>query len=140
MSKKATGEPAQGASSTPASEAAEQRRIISLPELMIINDLPEEEVFIPQWNAYVRIRAFTKKKQLELRKAATRNGEIDEQLLETLMVVHGVVEPQLTQEHVGLLLERNAGAVDTILRAILRLSGLDGEAVKRAEAAFRQGS
>ncbi len=119
-------------------KATRNGHILSLDELLGKDDLPEEVVFVPEWDASVRIKAMTKGKVFDLREQSMPSGpeSMDERRFELLLLVHGVVEPELSPDHVGVLQQKNNAAIDTILKAILRLNGMDAEAENRAKARF----
>lgn len=119
---------------------------ITLEALMAAQDIREERVATPEWgpDTYVVIRGLTKAKQHELRrlctvmKAPTGPGQkaeevFDAEKFDVAIVVAGVVEPSLSEEHVPMLRDKAAGVIDRIGMAILRISGLAPEAVKDAE-------
>lgn len=107
----------------------------------IINkpDLDEKEVFIPEWDGYVKIRGLTKAQQQAMRKQATVNGQMDTDKLETIMLASCLVEPAITLEQAEQLKNKSAAAIDRILREILELAGLTEEAQKEAMKSFRPG-
>lgn len=113
------------------------QRILSAEEILEAQDLVEQVVDVPQWHGSVRIRAFSKKEQQAMRTEATIGGKVDDQLVEMLMFVHGVIEPRFGADQYELLREKSAGAIDLVLQAILEASGLTPEARKRAEKQFR---
>jgi hypothetical protein len=120
--------------------------ILSLDELLAPPTLVRVEEYIPELNGSVVCQQFTKGRQQELRDMATlkgntngrKAGEIDNNMLEILMVVHGVIEPKLSIEHVGRLKQQSASVIDRILKVILRINGLSEEAQQAAAASFPQ--
>ncbi|AVX31799.1 hypothetical protein CTH_2256 [Carboxydocella thermautotrophica] len=108
----------------------------------IINkpDLDEKELFVPEWDGYVKIRGLTKAQQQAMRRqASTANGQIDTDKLETIMLASCLVEPAITLEQAEQLKNKSAAAIDRILREILELAGLTEEAQKEAMKSFRPG-
>lgn len=121
-------------------------KLLDLEQFLNAPALPEELVDVPELGGAVKIRAFTKAKQQELKNQATlkhaahgkKAGEIDSDYLEMLMLVHGVVEPELKSEHVIRLKQHPAGIIDRINKAILRINGMSEEAQQDAERTFPQ--
>lgn len=112
-------------------------RIISLDELVGIDDLPEEVLAIPEWDGLaVRIRGMTKQQEMEVRREATAGGEWDADVWELALITRCVVEPALTPEHAALIRGKSAGAIDRILRRVLALSGLGKGVAEAAKAEF----
>lgn len=111
-------------------------RILTLEQVLEAPDLEEREVEVPEWGGSVKIRSFSKAAQQDLRRKAMVKNELDTDRLEMLMFIHGVVEPQFTEEHYEALRQKSAGAIDRVLRAILELSGLTREAVDQAKRLF----
>ena len=112
-------------------------RILTVEEILTAPDLEEKRVEVPEWGGSVRIRSFTKEQQQALRKAATVGGEVDNDYLELLMFVNGVIEPRFSEDQAVLLKDKNAGAVDRVLKALMEITGLNKDAVKAAEKRFR---
>lgn len=119
--------------------------ILSIEDILSKDDLEERVVEVPEWGGSVRIKAFTKARQQEMRKRATIKGEIDTDRLEMFLFIEGVVEPRFTADHYEQLRGKNAGAVDKVLQEIARLSGVSagnadtGErsSMEEAERTFR---
>lgn len=109
-------------------------------DILAIDDTPTLDIFVAEWDTEVTVRGLTKRQQVDIRTRALRDGEPDPEMTQRFMWLEGVVNPVFTEEQLGPLFEKNAGAVDQVLNAILRLSGMDQEALKRREAAFRPGT
>ena len=124
---------------------AEPPRILSFEEIITAPDIQEETVSVPEWGGAVTIRGLSKAEQQDLRKASTvvtivggkEVESVDSYRLELLMLSHGLVEPKITKDQAESLKTKAAGPVDRVLSAIVKASGMDPEAVKKAEAAFR---
>jgi len=114
--------------------------MLTLEQIFSVPDLMERVVTVDAWGGKMRIRGFSKRKQLDMRRQATVGGKVDETRVEMLMFINGVVEPQFTEEHYELLLDKSAGAVDQVLTQILEISGLTKEAQDRAKRQFRERS
>lgn len=110
-------------------------RLLTAAEILAANDIVEEEVEVPEWGGAVRIRAFTKARQQELRRMATdpRTGRIDNEKLEMQIFIHGVIEPEFAPVQQTELRLKSAGAMDRVLTRIMAISGLTSEAVDDAK-------
>lgn len=117
---------------------SENLPIGNLADILAIDDVQEKVVNVPEWNCSVKIRALTKGKQIALRKQSTVRGVLDENRLEGLLFVYGVVEPAFSPEHVERLFSKSAGAVDRVLMEVMELSGMTDPTGKDAEADFRE--
>lgn len=111
-------------------------RLLSVEEILNAQDLAEEIVEVPEWGGAVKVKAFTKARQQELREAARVAGEIDGNRLEMQMFIYGVVEPRFAADQYELVRAKCALALDRVLRVISRLNNLNPEAIDAAKAAF----
>lgn len=85
----------------------------------------EREVPLPRLGGSVLVRSFSKATHIKMRREATVDGEIDENRLELLMFMHGVVDPEMTEEQAQSAFEHwDAGDVDAVLMATMEVSGL----------------
>lgn len=116
--------------------------ILTFDAIMAAPDCPEESVTVPQWGGSVIVKGITKAKQKELNKAATvmKPGpdgkgvaEVDTDKLDLLLLAAGLKAPAITFEQAAEFGAKSAGAVDAVLKVILRLSGMTKEAVDEAE-------
>lgn len=125
----------------PNGAAPSHPRILSVEDILTAPDIQERVVEVPEWGGAVRIKSFTKQRQIQLRaQALDQKGEVDSERMELLMFVEGVVEPKFTAQHLDLLKEKSASAMDRVLSAILDLGGLTPEKQAEMERDFRQGS
>jgi hypothetical protein len=102
------------------------------------HDIEEQYVYIPQWNGYVKIKTLTQKQSGDLRKRATRTDPvtrqqiIDNDMLEAMLFVEGVVEPKFTFADYARLQDKSMAAVSRVLRAVMDASGLSEDSVTNA--------
>jgi len=121
-------------------ESTRKLRILTAEQIWAASDIEEREVAVPQWGdgAGVVIRTLSQKQASELRKRAMRrnplNGqqEMDNDLLEALLFVEGVVEPKFTMADYGRLQDKSMAAISTILKAVMDSSGLTEASLKEA--------
>ena len=123
-------------------ENGKELKILSVEDILAAPDIREQIVEVAEWGGSVRIRSFSKKRQQELRHQAEvpdRGGRrrIDNDKLEMMLFIHGVVEPIFMENHYAQLREKSAGAMDRVLKAVMDLSGLRDTAVTEAEATFQ---
>ena len=111
--------------------------ILTVEDIVAADDRPSEEVHVPEWGGYVRVRAFSKMQQLELRRLSKdpETGELDQDKLEMLMAVEGIVEPKFTLDQMALLSDKSSNAIDRVITRLLVISG-GTDAVKQARRAF----
>jgi len=119
-------------------EESNSVRILSAAEVLAADDIEEKTLFVKQWNGAVKIRTLTQRQAGELRKRATRTNivtkqqEIDNEALEAMLFIEGVVEPKFTMADYGKLQEKSMAAMSFVLKEIMRASGLSDEAVSDA--------
>lgn len=115
-------------------------RILTIADIEAIEDVLEATLYIPEWQASVKVRQFTKAEEFALRQEARgQDGKVDPERLEMLFVTHGVIEPRMTEEHIGMLLTKSQSAIDRILKKVTALNGATEEAAAAAERRFSDG-
>lgn len=118
---------------------AETDRMLTADDIWAAQDITEVTVPVPQWGGSVRIKTFTKRQADDMRKAATvynartRADEVNNDKLEALLLVEGMVEPKLSLKQYDQMLEKSAVAVAAILQAIMKASGMSEAAVADAD-------
>lgn len=118
------------------------QKMLTLDQILHAKDIREETIEVAEWGGTVRIRSFTKEQGNRLQSEATVDDKIDRERMEMLYLVEGVIEPQITREHIGLLRQRSARAVGRVMDAILKINGIREEDVEAAKKTFpdRSGS
>lgn len=110
---------------------------LTLEEILSAHDLVEKTVSVPEWGGEVVVRGFSKAKQQALRREATdAEGNLDSDKVEMLMFCYGIVDPEISSESYLALRDKNAGAIDRVLKEILAISGLGPEALAEAQSQF----
>ena len=111
-------------------------RILSVEDIFAAPDLQEQVVQVPQWGGAVKIKTFTRKQIGEITKQATHRDRFtgkdvtDNDLMEALTFIQGVVEPTFTlEDYERLRNEKSIGALMVIIKAINAASGLTEDAV-----------
>jgi len=116
----------------------ERPKILTLDDIDEVHDLETATVFISEWGGAVRIRALERGEIKRIHKAATdRNGKMDLDRVEQMMVCWASIEPKFNPPAYAMLAKKNAGAVSKMLQAIAGLSGVDDESLEAARANFR---
>jgi hypothetical protein len=108
--------------------------------ILSADDIEEKWVDVPEWKCKVLLRGFTKALQRDVRRNSEVGGDVDNDRMQMLTLIHGVAEPELTEEMYGQLMQKSAIVVDRLILEILTLAGLDAKAISEAEASFREGS
>lgn len=128
--------------------ADDKVKMLSIDDILAVQDVQERVVEVPEWGGAVRIRGMTKARREVLVKRATlkhatqfqKAGELDAGYFEMLMLVESVVDPKLEIAHIPLLKEKSVAAIDRISRAVLDLNGLTGWLRGDLEETFSNGS
>lgn len=120
--------------------------ILSKDALLTASDLREREVELPSIGGSVRVRglpaAYSNQAMSEALELVTgRRGEqtahVNTDTLEVLQALHGLVEPKLASVEEARTFAQNCGpAFREVIKAIDELSGIDKEAVEKANATF----
>lgn len=122
------------------------KKFLTADEIFAAKDIEEIEVEVPQWGGFVKIRTLSQKQSAELRKRAMRTNpttkvtEMDNEALEALLFIEGVVEPKFTMADYGKIIDKSMSAVTIVLRAIMDASGFSSEAVSEATKSPVEGS
>jgi len=120
---------------------------LTVDQILEAQDLDEREMDVPEWGGKIKIRAITNGQRHKIRTKATRGGTIDEERMQLLLFIAGVVEPKFSEEHAGALRNKSSGVFDRVLTEIANVSHFNvngvttgqtsAEAVDQAEAEFR---
>ena len=114
--------------------------------LLGASDLREQDVELPSIGATVRVRglpaAYSNQAQSEALELVTgargeQTAHVNTEKLESLQVLHGLVEPKLSSIEEARTFAQNCGpAFREVVRVIDELSGLDKEAIEKTNATF----
>lgn len=118
---------------------------LSIEELLAIPDASDEtlDIEIPGYGE-VTIQAISLARHREMREESFKGDKFNEARWYTLLLKHGIVEPELSFDEAAAMANKRVGLVDDILASILRISGLtrtgniSKEAVDESEESFRQ--
>lgn len=107
-----------------------------LASLLGVDDSKEEWYPIKEWGFKVKIKSLSKADQIRCRKMATRQGKLDSDAFEGLLLMSGIVSPRLSPEHLERLQAKNVGTVSKLLRRVLEISNMMDTDQEEAEADF----
>ncbi len=110
--------------------------VLTLDEIYQLPEPETETVEVTRWGRSVEVRSFTKAEHAQIQKDATKGGRVDNDYVEKLMMLHGVVSPPLTMDAVEYLWTKDAASIQEILLGVLRVSGLQPESEAEAEDSF----
>jgi len=111
-------------------------KLLSVEDILSVDDLPEQVIDVPEWGGQVRVKAFSKARELAIRNEAGGVDGLDNEKFEMLLFVYGVIDPVFTSEQVGLLKEKNGRVIDRVITRIMEMSGLTEEARQKAKSTF----
>jgi hypothetical protein len=109
-----------------------------LASLLGVSDAVEEWFPVPEWGFKIKLRSLSKADQIRCRKMATRQGRLDDQAFEGLLLLAGIAQPKLGPEHLDRLQSKNVGVVNKIQRRILELSSMMEADSEEADADFQE--
>ena len=122
---------------------------ISKEALLGASDLVEREVELPSIGGSVRVRslpaaysnqAISEALEVTVGKRGEQTSRVNSAKLEALQVLHGLIDPKLDSVEEAQALALKLGpAWRVIVEAINDISGIDQDAVKKAEAMFQPG-
>lgn len=127
-------------SPAPKKKTATTGRVLTLDEIISVQDRPVVDVEVPEWGGVVKIRGLSKGGRQRVRDAAfDAEGNFQAERWEDALILEGLVEPEITAEEVGQLREKAATAVERIISQISEESKLGQGALEGALASFLQG-
>jgi hypothetical protein len=106
-------------------------------EILATEDTKTKDVYVEEWDTFVTVRGLTKRQQLDIRTASMVNGEPDAEKSQQGLWLEGVTAPKFEEHQLPLLFEKNAGAVDTVLKEVLILSGMGEGMLTEKKKEFR---
>ena len=125
-----------------------QKFILTTEQVMQALDRAVAEVEVPEWTtpemselgqvAYVQLRALSTQQRDDLYRLCSDTGQpggkLDSLRFMRLVVVYGMVEPKLTEEH---LLHRAFGVIDRLATHVMEMSGMGRNVAASAALTFR---
>jgi hypothetical protein len=91
-------------------------------------DLPWDEMEVPEWGGWIKVRAITSAELSRAKREATRTGGVlDEIRLQAIIIEKACLEPKMEFGAHRKLVGREAGVIGRVSNRILDLSGIDME-------------
>jgi hypothetical protein len=97
---------------------------LNLNDIKKLPDVPIKEIEIPAWKTKVKVKGLTKKAQVELARIASKGDAFDYQ---KELLKQSIIEPELDDEAVELLYEKDATVIDSLFVEIADLNGIGNE-------------
>lgn len=99
---------------------------LDLNKLQDLPNVPVKDIEIPEWNAKVKVKGLTKKMQVELARISTADDS-DAFDYQKALLKASVIEPQLDDEAIEMLYEKDATVIDKLFVEIADLNGVGGD-------------
>jgi hypothetical protein len=100
---------------------------LTIADLDSLPNVPTKELVIDEWGVSLLLKGITKAKQIELAKLID-NKKVDAFDYQKILLKVCVVEPQLDDDAINKLYERDSKVIDKINMAIADLNGFGGSA------------
>lgn len=116
-------------------------KILSLDEIVEADDRKTETVKVPEWGGAVKIRALSRRQVVEaLEQCTERNSDVDGVKLQMLLLIRGLIEPQVTEDRLEQLNSKHAEPINRIVDRVKAISGMGEDADQAADARFPDGA
>ena len=113
---------------------------LSKAEILAADDLPTEDVDVPEWGGKVKIQGLTKAKQQSVRELCMdAEGYLDTTKLEIAMFLNCVSDPEFEESDIDALKGKSAKAFDRVAKASMRLTGTSEGVAEESAATFPEG-
>jgi|TARA_R100000734_G_C3290811_1_gene82647 hypothetical protein len=99
---------------------------LDLNKLQDLPNVPVKDIVIPEWKAKVKVKGLTKKMQVELARISTAEDS-DAFDYQKALLKASVIEPQLDDEAIEMLYEKDATVIDKLFVEIADLNGVGGD-------------
>lgn len=99
---------------------------LDLNKLKDLPNVPVKDIVIPEWKAKVKVKGLTKKMQVELARISTAEDS-DAFDYQKALLKASVIEPQLDDEAIEMLYEKDATVIDKLFVEIADLNGVGGD-------------
>ena len=99
---------------------------LDLNKLQDLPNVPVKDIVIPEWKAKVKVKGLTKKMQVELARISTAEDS-DAFDYQKALLKASVIEPQLDDEAIDMLYEKDATVIDKLFVEIADLNGVGGD-------------
>tara|TARA_R100001510_G_C7620728_1_gene181693 strand:+ start:510 stop:851 length:342 start_codon:yes stop_codon:yes gene_type:complete len=99
---------------------------LDLNKLKDLPNVPVKDIVIPEWKTKVKVKGLTKKMQVELARISTADDS-DAFDYQKALLKASVIEPQLDDEAIDMLYEKDATVIDKLFVEIADLNGVGGD-------------
>lgn len=99
---------------------------LDINKLQDLPNVPVKDIVIPEWKAKVKVKGLTKKMQVELARISTADDS-DAFDYQKALLKASVIEPQLDDEAIDMLYEKDATVIDKLFVEIADLNGVGGD-------------
>lgn len=112
--------------------------MLTADQILSAPDLPEKTVDVPEWGGQVKLKALNAGQWRDVRsRAVTPGGDIEPQSYDAHFLIEAMVEPRLSPEQFGQLMQKNPVVITRLTAEALALTNVKG--VQAAAAGFREG-
>ena len=115
-------------------------KVLSLAQIQEAKDVTETPVPVSEWGGDVIVRSVTKRQMKDIKNNSKgSDGELDDDEVEKQIFIAGMVNPLVSEEDYEWMQDKSASAFTKVMKAILGVSGLSDDAVKKEEKTFPAG-
>ena len=115
----------------------EKMKVLTKEAILSMDDLPIEEVKVPEWNGTVRMRSLSGKERDEFESAVqfrSKGNRVDIKELKVTLLSLTIVDEEnkliFTKEDLTTLNAKSAKAIDQLFAVATKMNGIGEEAVK----------
>lgn len=99
--------------------------VLTAEQIAAVVDLQEVEMDVPEWGTSLKLKGFNIDQRDRILSACTeKDSTVDAKKLIRLLVVNGVVEPQLTLDIIS---GKSFAVVERIAQEVMKLNGMSKE-------------
>lgn len=108
-------------------------------KILNANDIKSEKVTVEEWGVEVEVRGMTGEARAEImEQAVDKEGNMNFKKLFPTIIIASTYDPETGAKvfepaDLDMLNSKSGGALDKVSKVAMKLSGLDEEAVKKAE-------
>jgi hypothetical protein len=108
--------------------------MLTRDQILAVDDLPRQEVTVPEWNGSVYVRAFNGAERAQLERIVANANSDDEVFprLAALSIVDEHGERMFSDEDVAQLAKKHGRALQKIVNAALRFNAISDDGVADA--------
>ena len=97
---------------------------LSLDDIKNSIDLETQTIKVKEWGGSLKVKGLTKSEQVKIRNAQESEDGLSTVEFEKMILIAGIVEPELDEKTINVLYDKSASVVDRVLSIILNTSGL----------------